>query len=75
MCGPKSHSTWNDPIIGQKFRDEPSENAQEHQSLCEIMFNDVLNAMMGNMKLICVKRCEILSDQFLKRTVSDCVIP
>ena len=30
----------------KKFRGEPSENAQEHQSLCEIMFNDVLNALM-----------------------------
>ena len=65
MCGPSSHSTWNDPIIAQKFRGEPSENAQEHQSLCEIMFNDVLNALMGkHSRLICVKRCEILSDQF-----------
>ena len=45
--GHKSHSTWNDTIIAQKCRGEPSENAQEHQSLCEIMFNDVLNALMG----------------------------
>ena len=29
------------------------------------MFNDVLNSLMGEkMKLICVKRCEILLDQF-----------
>ena len=34
-------------MIAQKFRGEPSENAQEHQSLCEIMFNYVLNALMG----------------------------
>ena len=48
--------TWNDPIIAQKFRGEPSENAQEHLSLCEIMFNDVLNALMGKHEVnICEK--------------------
>ena len=30
-------------------------NAQEHQSLCEIMFNDVLNALMGKHE---VNMCE-----------------
>ena len=32
-----------------------SEGSQEHQSLCEIMFNDVLNALMGKHE---VNMCE-----------------